>query len=106
MNAIIFDGAYRFHVTIYTGVFLKAQQQGVAFKTDSSTDGVTADELLLMFYERRDNELKWTAEKVATDYKLSLSDAENLLRYFNNFVIVKKLPPKTSPLTDKVYSID
>lgn len=68
---------------------------------------MTADELLLMFYERRDNELKWTAEKVAADYKLSQNDAENLLRYFNNFVIVKKLPPpKTSPLTDNVYSID
>ena len=88
-------------------IVLKPQQQGGAFKADSSIDGVTADELLLMFHERRDNELKWTAEKVAADYKLSLSDAENLLRYFNNFVIVKKLPPpKTSPLTDNVYSID
>jgi len=67
---------------------------------------VAADELLLMFYERRNNELKWTAEKVAADYKLSLSDAENLLRYFNNFVIIKKLPKKTSPLEDKAYSFD
>lgn len=82
------------------------QQQGVS-QVDRSSSGMTADELLLMFYERRNNELAWTAERVATDYKLSLNDAENLLRYFNNFVIVQKLPPpKSSPLVDKVYSID
>lgn len=82
------------------------QQQGVS-QVDRSSSGMTADELLLMFYERRNNELAWTAERVATDYKLSLNDAKNLLRYFNNFVIVQKLPPpKSSPLVDKVYSID
>ena len=83
------------------------QQQQTGLKVDHNTTGVTADELLQMFYERRNNEMKWTAQKVASEYKLSLSDAENLLRYFNNFVIIKKLPPpKTSPLMDKVYSID
>ena len=86
-------------------VFYKAQRQG--FKADVNTDGMTSDELLMMFYERRGNELQWTPEKVSVEYKVSLNDAENLLRYFNNFVIVKKLPPpKSSPLTDKVYSID
>lgn len=81
-------------------------QPSAAAVRPADTNGVTADELLLMFYERRNNEMKWTAEKIATDYNLSLTDAENLLRYFNNFVLVKKIPPRTSPLKDNPYSMN
>jgi len=35
--------------------------------------------------------LKWTPEKIASDYKISQTDAENLLRYFNNFIVSGKI---------------
>jgi len=35
--------------------------------------------------------LKWTPEKIATNYEISITDAENLLRYFNNFVVSGKV---------------
>lgn len=63
------------------------------YGTDIQEEGISSDDLLKIFYYRRSggDMLKWTPEKIASNYNISKTDAENLLRYFNNFVVSGKI---------------
>ena len=63
------------------------------YGSDIKEGGISSDDLLQIFYSRRSggDVLKWTPEKIASDYKISQTDAENLLRYFNNFIVSGKI---------------
>ena len=54
-----------------------------------SKDGyLTVEQLSELFERVRDNPELYTTERVAAEYKLSVTDAENLLKYFGGFKVV------------------
>ena len=62
------------------------------FQVSNSTEGyLTAQQVLEIFDKRRTNEQEWTDKRISTDYKISLEDATNLIKYFGSYRVVGKL---------------
>lgn len=63
-----------------------------------ATEGyLTVQQVNEIFDRRKANEGVWSAAKVAGSYKLSLEDAEHLLKHFNNFRVVTSNKNDLSP---------
>lgn len=52
---------------------------------------MSADQVLELLSHRREDSTKWTPQLVADKYGVNATDAEQLLKHFNNFQVVAKL---------------
>ena len=66
--------------------------------TSSSEGYLTAQQVLEIFDKRGENPNEWTVENVAQQYKIDSRDAENLLKNFNNYRVVKSAKKPDDPL--------
>lgn len=51
---------------------------------------MSADQVLELLSHRREDSTKWTPQLVADKYGVNATDAEQLLKHFNNFQVVAK----------------
>jgi len=66
------------------------------FLVERSSDGsLTVQQVLEIFTKRRENPSQWTPDQVARVYKIESTDADNLLKYFNNYRIASTHKPDT-----------
>lgn len=56
---------------------------------------MSADQVVELLSRRREDSAKWTPQLVAEKYGVNATDAEQLLKHFNNFQIVAKLKMET-----------
>lgn len=82
----------------------KLPQERAGFYGDSFDVGLVASEgyltvpqVMEIFDHRKKDQGAWPAAKVASSYKLNPADAENLLKYFNNYRIETLTKPDLSP---------
>ena len=62
------------------------------YNVNSTTEGyLTAHQVLDIFDKRSASESEWTAEKIASTYKISLDDTTNLLKYYSSYRVAGKL---------------
>ena len=66
------------------------------FIIEKSSEGyLTVQQLLEIFTKRRESPSEWNSETIAKQYKIEQNDAENLLKYFNNYKVLVSRKPDT-----------
>ncbi|XP_028412314.1 NADH dehydrogenase [ubiquinone] 1 alpha subcomplex assembly factor 4-like isoform X1 [Dendronephthya gigantea] len=77
------------------------QPEEESLSPTTATTRLSTEELTLLFQQRMKTPDEWTAEKIASHFKLSTNSVENLLKYYSDFTVhvAPKIPEPLEEIT-------